>query len=147
MKKEEILEQVVQQMENNIAEIRISLQDYETASDIDEGDTSDPENFSQQSEQKELQYQMQIQLDSAQSSLIELKEFLGKEYSVAKAGALIETETHYFFLGVSFPVIHIGKKELLGISTESPAYVVINGKSKGDTFTLGKNKYTISAIS
>ncbi len=147
MKKEEILGKAMQQMENNIAEIRISLQDYETASDIDEGDTSDPENFSQQSEQKELQYQMQIQLDSAQSSLVELKEFLGKDYSVAKAGALIETETNYFFLGVSFPALPIDKKELLGISTESPAYGVINGKSKGDTFTLGKNKYTISTIS
>ncbi|MFZ1676078.1 MAG: hypothetical protein WBP41_05550 [Saprospiraceae bacterium] len=147
MKKEEILVQVIQQMENNIAEIRISLQDYETASDIDEGDTSDPENFSQQSEQKELQYQMQIQLDSAQSSLIELKEYLGKEYSVAKAGALIETETNYFFLGVSFPALHIGKKELLGISTESPAYSVINGKSKGESFQLGKNSHTILSIS
>ncbi|MEP6792898.1 MAG: hypothetical protein ABJB16_01120 [Saprospiraceae bacterium] len=147
MKKEEILVQVIQQMENNIAEIRTSLQDYESASDIDEGDTSDPENFSQQSEQKQLQYQMQIQLDTAQSSLIELKEFLGKEYSVAKAGALLETETNYFFLGVSSPALHIGKKELLGISTESPAYNVINGKSKGDTFTLGKNNYTISGIS
>ncbi len=147
MKKEEILAKVMQQMEDNMAEIRISLQDYEAASDIDEGDTSDPENFSQQSEQKEMQYQMQIQLENAQSSLIELKDFLGKEYSVAKAGALIETETNYFFLGVSFPALHIGKKELLGISTESPAYGVINGKSKGDAFTLGKNMYTISGIS
>ncbi|MBK9982000.1 MAG: hypothetical protein IPP15_06160 [Saprospiraceae bacterium] len=147
MKKQEILKQVIHQMENNIAEIRTSLQDYEAASDIDEGDTSDPENFSQQSEQKEMQYQMQIQLDSAQSSLIELKDFLGKEYSVAKAGALIETETNYFFLGVSFPALHIGEKELLGISAESPAYGVINGKSKGGSFQLGKNKHSILGIS
>lgn len=147
MKKEEILLLAAQQMENNIAEIRSSLKDYESASNIDEGDTIDPEDFSQQSEQKEMQYQMQIQLDHAQSGLSQLKEFSGKTFSSAKSGALIETETTYFLLGVSIPSVTVGKKELLGISQESPAYGMINGKSVGDKFTLGKNTYTISGIS
>ncbi|MEO6133456.1 MAG: hypothetical protein ABIQ02_16570 [Saprospiraceae bacterium] len=146
MQKEELLKLVAQHMESNIAEIHSSQDDYEAASSMDEGETNDPEDFSQKSEKKELQYQMQIQLDLARNHLEQLKEFSGKEYTTATSGALIETDKNYFLLGVSFPAIHVIQKELLGISTESPAFSVINGKGQGDTFTLGKNEFTILSI-
>lgn len=147
MKKEEILGLVARQMENNITEIRNSIRDYEDASNMDEGDTIDPEDFSQQSEKKELQYQMQIQLDHALSGLSQLKEMSGKSFSIAKSGALIETEKNFFLLGISSPSVTVGNKELLGISSESPAFGALNGKEKGEHFNLGKNTYTILAVS
>ena len=141
-----MLELISQQLENNIKELSISLEDYKTASDMDEGDTVDPEDFSQQSEKKEMQYSMQIQLDNARAGLSRLNEFSGKQFSVAKSGALIETEKNWIFLGLAFPGLKVGDKELLGVSPESPAYTVINGKSKGDSFKLGNNNFTILNI-
>ena len=146
MNKEEVLQIITRQLESNIKEITNSLEDYKAASNLDEGDTMDPEDFSQQSEQKEMQYQMQIQLDNARAGLSRLKEFSGKQFSVAKSGALVETDKNWILLGVPIPSLKVGDKELLGISPESPAYHVLNGKTKGDSFTLGKNSYTIIAI-
>jgi len=146
MKKDEILQLVAQEMEKNITEMRNSLHDYEEASNIDEGDTVDPENFSQQSENKEMQYVMQAKLDGALATLEQLQEFSGKSFSTAKSGALIETDKNYFLLGISFPAVKVGNKELLGISNESPAFNVINGMSVNDTFKLGTNTFTIKAI-
>ncbi len=143
MEKEKILQLIARQLENNVMELSKSLEDYKNASNLDEGDTMDPEDYSQQAEQKEMQYQMQYQLDNAQSGLNRLQEFSGKTFSVAKTGALVETDKNWILLGLSIPSLHVGEKELLGISPESPAFAVINGKSKGESFTLGKNNFTI----
>ncbi len=141
-----MLQIISRQLENNMKELSISLEDYKAASNIDEGDTIDPEDFSQQSEQKEMQYQMQIQLDNARAGLNRLQEFSGKQFSIAKSGALVETDKNWILLGISFPAIHVGEKELLGISPESPAYAVIKGKSIGESFKLGNNSFNIIGI-
>jgi len=146
MNKEEVLQAISKHMESNIKDLNQSLADYEDASNLDESDTIDPEDFSQQSEGKEMQYQVKSQLDRAHSGLSQLKEFSGKSYTVAKSGALIETDKNWFLLGISFPALKVDGKELLGISPESPAFNVLNGKSKGESFTLGKNNYTILNI-
>jgi hypothetical protein len=146
MNKEDILKKVSIHLENNIKEITNSLENYEAGSNIDEGDTIDPEDFSQQSEQRNLQYQMQIQLDQAESGLSRLKEFEGKQFSVARSGALVETDKNWILMGISVPALQVDDKELLGISPESPAYQILNGKSKGDSFKLGNNNYTITGI-
>ncbi|MEP6646246.1 MAG: hypothetical protein ABJC12_04090 [Saprospiraceae bacterium] len=146
MQKEKLLQLVAQHMESNIAEIHSSQDDYETASSMEGGETSDPEDFSQKSEKKELQYQMQIQLDIAESNFRQLKEFIDTQYEVAKSGALIETDKNYFLMGVAFPSVHAGKKEIIGVSPDSPAYAILNGKLKGDDFKLGTHEYTILDI-
>ena len=146
MNKEEVLQLITRQVENNINEINNSLEDYKAASNIDEGDTVDPEDYSQQAEKREMQYQMQIRLDNAKAGLIRLNEFSGRSFSVAAIGALVETDKNWFLLGISVPSLHVGNKELLGISPESPAFSIITGKSKGDSFELGKNTYTILGI-
>src|SRR4030095_6524237 len=146
MNKEEVLQAVTRHMESNIKDLNQSLADYEAASNLDESDTIDPEDFSQQSEGKEMQYQVKSQLDREQASLSQLKEFSGKKHTVAKSGALIETDKNWFLMGISFPSLKVDGKELLGISPESPAYNVLNGKSKGESFTLGKNNYSILNI-
>ena len=146
MNKEEVLQIITRQVESNINEISNSLEDYKDASNIDEGDTVDPEDYSQQAEKREMQYQMQIRLDNAKAGLIRLKEFSSKQFSTASSGALLETDKNWFLLGISIPSLHLGNKELLGISPESPAFSIINGKSAGDSFELGKNTYTILRI-
>ena len=146
MNKDKILETIINEFENNIKELNNSLEDYKAASNLDEGDTMDPEDYSQQSEQKEMQYQMQLQLDKARAGLNRVKEFAGKQFSTAKSGALVETDKNWILLGISIPSLKIGDKDLFGISPESPAFNIINGKSTGDTIKLGQHHYTIIGI-
>ena len=141
-----MLQKIAEALESNIMEINNALEDHKEASDMDEGDTRDMEDFSQQAEHKEMQYQMQIQLDNAQAGLNRLREFSNEKFSEAKAGALIETDKQWFLLGIAFPAIDVNGKELLGVSPESPAFQTIHGKQKGDTFTLGNNTYNILGV-
>ena len=90
---------------------------------------------------------MQVQYDQAKSSLIRLHDLAGKDHAQAEAGALLETDKGWFFLGLPLASISVDGKELLGISTESPAFASIRGKKAGDSFTLGKNTYTITSVS
>ena len=147
MNKDEVLQAVAVQLENNVRELSESLEGYRESSDLDEGDTKDMEDFSQQSEQKEMQYRMQIQLDQAEGALARLREFSGEAIDEAKTGALVETDQNWFFLGISFPGVQIDGNEVLGLSTESPAFMAMHGKAKGDTFTVGNNTHKIRSIS
>jgi hypothetical protein len=146
MEKSDIINLISEHLENNINELSKSLEDYRSGSDLDESDTRDMEDFSQQSEQKEMQYQMQIQLDHVQSNLIRLNDLAKGDFSVAKPGAIVDTDKNLFLLGISVPPMPVGDKELIGLSPESPAFGIINGKSAGDHFELGNNTYTIKNI-
>ena len=146
MNKQEILAQMAAQLEANMHELTESLESYEEASNRDEGDTIDPDDVSKQAEYKEMQRRMQIQYDQVKSSLIRLRDLAVKDHSQAEAGALLETDRGWFFLGIPLAAIDINGKELLGISAESPAYATIKGMKAGDAFTLGKNEYKIKNI-
>ena len=146
MERKEILEKIEQALERNLQELNHALNDYESASNLDEGDTTDPEDLSQQTEYKEMQMRMQVQLDQATSNLIRLRDLAVKDHKQAEAGALLDTDKGWFFLGVSLASMNVDGSELLGISSESPAYSAIKGKKAGESFTLGKNNYTIREI-
>ena len=65
MQKTEIIQLIRGRLEDNIRELTNSLETQRSASNIDEGDTKDPEDFSQQSESRDMEMALQIQLDSA----------------------------------------------------------------------------------
>ena len=146
MNRKDILDKIRISLGKNLAELTQALNDYESASNMDEGDTMDPEDFSQQAEFKEMQMRMQIQLDQVHAQLERLDELADKKVNAVEAGAIIETQQNMIFIGVSFPTIALDGKELLGITTETPIYASLKGKAKGDSFKLGKEEYTIQAI-
>ena len=146
MKKKEILQLIREKLENNIHELNSSLDALKSASDIDEGDTRDPEDFSQQSESRDKEMAMQIQLDAAHAQLSKLDDFSEKMAGTAEAGALIETDRNWFFMGISFSPIGIDGKELYGVSPDSPAFNAMRGMAKGDKFTIGNHEHTIKNI-
>lgn len=146
MKKEEIIDKIRTDLETNVDEIRKSLEGYEAAGDIDENDTIDMEDFSQQDESKDIQRQLEIQLANAKDSLDRFNELAGGTTSLVKSGALVESDHNWFFIGVSFPAVKVGKKEVLGVSVESPAYSLMSGKEAGDGFKLGDHSYKILKV-
>lgn len=146
MDRSKIIELVQRQLETNIEEINQALENYRSASDLDESDTRDMEDFSQQSENKELQLQMELQLENAKDQLVRLQEFSEETTESAGVGSIIETDKNWFILGLSLSSIPVGGKELIGISVESPAFAIINDKTKGDSLSLGNNTHTILGI-
>src|SRR6187399_3275553 len=105
MKRKDIMDKIRQSMENNRGELTQALNDYESASNIDEGDTLDPEDFSQQTEFKEMQMRMKIHLDQVNDQIERLEELVNKKVNTIEAGAIIETPKNLIFIGVSFPTI------------------------------------------
>jgi len=146
MNREDILDKIRQSMASNRGELTQALNDYESASNIDEGDTLDPEDFSQQTEFKEMQMRMKIHIDQVNDQIERLEELANKKVNTIEAGAIIETPKNLIFIGVSFPTIALDGKELLGITTETPIYASLKGKGKGDQIKLGKEEYSIIAI-
>jgi hypothetical protein len=146
MNKQEIISQMAAQLEANMHELTASLESYEEASNRDEGDTIDPDDVSKQAEYKEMQRRMQIQYDQVKSDLIRLRDLSVKDHTQAEAGALLETDRGWFFLGIPLAAIDVNGKELLGVSVESPAYATIKGMKAGDAFMLGKNEFVIQGI-
>ena len=143
MQKTEIIQQIRRRLEDNIRELTNSLETQRSASNIDEGDTKDPEDFSQQSESRDMEMALQIQLDTALAQLSKLDDFSGRKTNGTESGALVETDKNWFYMGISFSPMRIGDKELYGVSPDSPAFNSIKGKSTGDHFTIGNNDHRI----
>jgi len=146
MNRKDILDKIQHNLERNLAELTQALNDYESASNIDEADTLDPEDLSQQTEFKEMQMRMKIHLEQVNAQLSRLQELSNKNVSTVEAGAIVETNHNFLFIGVSCPSIPMDGKEILGISTETPIYASIKGKMKGDSFKMGKEEYSINNI-
>src|SRR5688572_14096164 len=146
MNRSEIFQLVQRQLETNIEELTQALENYRAASDLDEADTRDLEDFSQQSENKEMQLQMEGQVENAREQLTRLQELADEISDTAGVGSLVETDKNIFLLGLSLSPMMAADKEVIGISVQSPAYAIINDKQKGESISLGNNKHTILGI-
>lgn len=146
MKKAAIIDAITAQLQRNMDELNTSLDNYETTSDLDENDTRDMEDLSQQDESKDIQRQLQRQLLQAKEAYAQLQELAGETVSSAKLGALVRTDKNLFFIGPSMASIQIGDQELICISPESPAFQVMRSKRAGDTFDLANDTYKIVSV-
>ena len=146
MKKAAIIDAISAQLRRNMDELSTSLDTYETTSDLDENDTRDLEDLSQQDESKDIQRQLQHQLLQAQEAYTQLQELAGETVSSVKPGALVRTDKNLFFIGPSLASIDIGDQELICISPESPAFQVMRGKKAGDNFELANDTYKIVGV-
>ena len=55
MKREEILDKIIEEQQRVIDSLKQSVDRYKTASDLDEDDTSDPDDLARQTEAKDMQ--------------------------------------------------------------------------------------------
>jgi len=143
MNKKEIIETLIASEENFIEKLSTTLQEYKKASDLDEDATMDRQEMSQANEAKDMQLRMQVQYDKATTDLEVLKSISQDIYDTVVAGSLIETENSFYFVGVSVHSVEVNGKTLYGISSDSPAFTEVFGKTKGDSITLGENKHKI----
>lgn len=146
LNKEEIIKQIIAQEEKFIEKLEATYEQFKNASDLDEEATMDRQEMSHANEAKDMQMRMKVQLDKANQDLEELKNTGSTSHTTVQPGAIVVTQKNLFFAGVSIHTLDISGKELLGVSSESPAYKTILGLTKGDQFKLGDHEYTIEEI-
>jgi hypothetical protein len=143
MNKKKIIEALIASEENFIEKLSITLGEYKKASDLDEEATMDRQEMSQANEAKDMQLRLKLQYDKAAIDLAELKNDSQNNSDTVLSGSLIETDKSFYYVGVSVHSIEVEGKTLYGISSDSPAYSEVFGKTKGDSIKLGEHTHKI----
>ncbi len=147
MNKNEIIKSIINEQNVVISTIENSVSRYKNASDIDENDSIDPEDFSHQDEAKEMQLRYEQILVQAKNNLDFLETYKNKETTKIELGSLIETEDLYIFIGISLQQFMLNGKNVIAISEEAPIYNSIKEKTIGEKITIGTIENTIISIS
>ncbi len=147
MTKQEIVSKIVEQEERYIAQLESTRNQYKSQSDLDEEATMDRQDMSHANEAKDMQLRLRVQLDKAKADLEELKAQAEQTCETVQAGAVVHTDSAIFYAGTSIHALQIENVDVLGVSTNSPAYQTMLGLKKGDKFTLGETTYRINYIS
>ena len=146
MNKKKIMEALIASEENFIEKLAITLEEYKNAADLDEDATMDRQEMSQANEAKDMQLRLQLQYDKAAIDLATLKDDHQNTDDTVISGSLIETDKSYYYVGISVHGMEIEGKTLYGISSDSPAYSEVFGKTKGDSIKLGEHVHKIINI-
>lgn len=146
MNKQSIKNYLMEQQSTLVNELKEQTSTLHTMVDIDESDVIDPEDFSHQYESHEMEQMIKVQLNRASRGLEVLASLDISPKNIVETGAIIETDSLAFFIGYPTIPFEIEGKRLVGISTSSPIYALMNGKRTGETFSYAGNEYTIKNI-
>lgn len=126
--------------------IKSRINDYEALADLDENETKDMEDFSQQNQSDELKRRLMEQLQRAESDLNYFKSLPVDTKGAVILGALVVTEGRSFYIGVATDPIAYEDTQVIGISTEAPIMQLLENKLVGDSIELGAKSYKIVDI-
>ncbi len=123
----------IQNFEKLIAETRASNNDTKSSM----GDKYETGREMLQQEINNLQVQLNEvlkQQDFLKTSFDKLR--MTKKFDKAEKGAIVKTERGLFFISVSLGEINFENQKIICISPESPLAKAMNGKQKGEVFSL-----------
>ena len=132
-----IINIIIEEQKVVIESLKQSVDRYKTASDLDEESTHDPEDFSQQTQAKDMQLRYEKTLREAEQSLGFLEGELKLTHDKIEKGTLVETDQNFLFVGISVPPFKFENKEVVAFSDHAPVFQNIKGKSKGDKIEVG----------
>jgi transcription elongation factor GreA len=129
-----------------IEDLKKAVEELHKATDLDEGDTIDADDFSHQEETRNYLRLLEEQLNKAIMDREILEKLPTENVSTVQIGSFVETENIYFYVGVSTTPFELNGKNIIGISTTAPIYLSMKNKKKGDKFSSGKHEYKIKSI-
>jgi hypothetical protein len=132
--------------ETIINDLKEELKVKETLAHIDEDNTLDPEDYSNQTVSKEMKMLLQKQLDKSQFDFEKVKNMDFSEKSEAVVGALVTTDMFNFILGVATTPFLFGNMQIVGVSTEAPIFSSLLGRKEGDSFQFTGHQYNINYV-
>ena len=137
------LSEKIENFEKLIAETRASSNDTKSSM----GDKYETGREMLQQEINNLQVQLNEvlkQQDFLKTSFDKLR--MTKKFDKAEKGAIVKTEKGLFFISVSLGEINFDNQKIICISPESPLAKAMNGKQKGDVFSLNNINQKILII-
>ncbi len=146
MNRKDIINKIIEEQKKVIESLESSVERYKTASDIDEESTHDPEDFSRQTEAKDMQLRYEKMLRNAENEMNFLEKEIDLSHETIENGSIIETEKNFYFVGISVPMISANKKQIISFSEDAPIFQNMKGKKAGDEVKIGDNKEVISSI-
>ena len=147
MKRTAIINIIIEEQTVVIESLKQSVERYKTASDLDEESTHDPEDFSHQTQAKDMQLRYEKMLREADQNLSFLEGELKAKHDKIENGTLIETDKNFIFVGISVPSFEFEGKEVIAFSDHAPVFQNIKGKSKGDSVEIGSKSVKIKDFS
>ena len=142
--KSKIFDSIAKQLEQHINQYEESVETFDSNADIDENETIDMDEYSQQDEATDMKHRLEQPLEALQKALLKVRMFAKNEQSdSADNGSIVETSKAYFILGISLPPLVAEGKKILGVSAAAPFYQNIEGKKKGELLTLGEEEQEI----
>lgn len=147
MNREAIINKIIEEQNKIIQNLQESVDRYKTASDLDEESTHDPEDFSQQTQAKDMQLRYEKMLRDAKQNLSFLESEATTQHDKIENGTLIETENNFLFVGISVPVFKFKGKEVITFSDQTPVFEKIKGKNSGDKIEIGSDQIEIKSFS
>ena len=146
MKRDLILEKLIAEQRKVIESLQQSVNQYKSASDMDEESTHDPEDFSQQSQAKDMQLRFEKMLSEAEENLSFLMNEKESSHHMIEKGSVIETDKNFLFVGISVPVFEVNGKEVISFSDNAPIFEGFKGKKIGDSVKIGDHSYKIQSV-
>lgn len=140
---QEKLSEKIENFEKLIAETRASNNDTKSSM----GDKYETGREMLQQEINNLQVQLNEvlkQQDFLKTSFDKLR--MTKKFDKAEKGAIVKTEKGLFFISVSLGEINFDNQKIICISPESPLAKAMNGKQKGEVFSLNNMNQKILII-
>ncbi len=137
---------LVQKQKEVVANLEEIIAKMRESSDIDEDDSASLDDFSQIGEAEEMLVRMEQKLEGAIKSLNILEEMPLEKNETVDLGALVETDSLLFYIGLALPKIELDGDQIHSISTSSPIFEALAGKKKGETVDFNQKKFKIKSI-
>ncbi|WP_300673555.1 hypothetical protein [Soonwooa sp.] len=141
-----VMDAIIDEQQKVIDNLKYSVNRYETASDLEEDSTIDPDDLSQQVQAKDMQLRFEQLLNKAQDEMSFLVVERDLSHTEIEKGSLVVLDNVIVFVGLSVPKFEFDKQSVISFSTDAPAYKNIEDKKIGDKVELGNQSYTIKEI-
>lgn len=146
MDKKEIISNIIEEHQKTIENLENSINKYTQASDLDEDNTLDPEDYSHQNEAEEIKHRFEQMVIQEKKNKEILSDFTTKSCQSIEPGAFVDLGELYLFMGISIHPFTINDINVHTISEDAPIYSLLKGKTIGDEIVLGSSTYSIKNI-
>ncbi len=146
MNKEALKEKLIQLQKESIAGLEEKIATIHSMVDIDESGTIDPEDLSHQTESGESESLFRKQLTKARIDLSTFEQLDMSPKSAVEPGAYVVTENFNFIVGCATTPFDFEGQHIIGVSPDSPIFQEMKNLTKGDSFSVSGNNYTIKEI-
>ncbi|WP_162340240.1 hypothetical protein [Cyclobacterium salsum] len=143
--KKKVMEQAILTQEALVADFRNRIKELR---DGEQQTQDQPFEYDQQGQEDESAIVINRMADEL-NFVIEELDFLKQMKTAANLfeevtlGAIVKTDKMTFFPSVSIENFEVDGENLFGISRKAPIYAEMEGKKKGDSFSMNDRSYTI----